>query len=253
MARAANSSAGGFGLLRCSFGSSYGRARRSGAGRDGVRQGPARCGKATDGGTELLSEAPCHPQGWSWRGEVGSGKFCMGVVRHGLVGQCPARAATAARRASALPAALTEGRLARARSGPVGFGKARSGQLWRGAARADDLSTEPFGALCWVLRNPVRVRSGRPGCGAIRQSVARRGGAGQGLISARRTSAFPAGFYGIQLWRGMARSGKARLHMARHGRLRRVRARLRSAGQRQGLTISARRATALPAEFTDNH
>ena len=58
--RAANGSAGGYGLLRCSFGSGYGKAR---TGRP-VR-GPAGCGgvgfaraRAADGGTEGLQAFP---------------------------------------------------------------------------------------------------------------------------------------------------------------------------------------------------
>jgi hypothetical protein len=59
----------------------------------------------------------------------------------------------AARRASVLPAVLSgadELRLGLLRCGVVRRGLVRLGPAARGAVRAD-LSTEPLGALCWVL------------------------------------------------------------------------------------------------------
>ena len=59
-------------------------------------------------------------------------------------------------------------------SGALRHGEARSGLFMRGLATADDLSTEPFGALCWVLLNPVLVRRGKARPGKLRLGVTRR-------------------------------------------------------------------------------
>lgn len=54
-----------------------------------------------------------------------------------------------------------------------------------GAARAD-LSTEPYGALCWVLRNPDMARKGwhrlgEAGSGSVRYVADGSGAVEQGL------------------------------------------------------------------------
>ena len=52
-----------------------------------------------------------------------------------------------------------------ARYGPARLGQARLGTAWQGQVRflADDLSTEGFGPLCWVLRNPDVAWKGEVG------------------------------------------------------------------------------------------
>ena len=74
---------------------------------------------------------------------------------------------------SSLPAILMDGfgkaRPDLAERGLVGHGGARQGK-----ATADDLSTEPFGALCWVLWNPVLARRGKAMLGKLRLGVTRR-------------------------------------------------------------------------------
>ena len=62
-----------------------------------------------------------------------------------------------------------------ARSGVVSFGL-----IWRVGVTADDLSTEGFGPLCWVLRNPDSAERASAGfalarCGSARHGSVRRG------------------------------------------------------------------------------
>jgi hypothetical protein len=73
-------------------------------------------------------------------------------------------------RASALSAAFNKGRLGAVRRGPVWRVRVRSARVGSGAAIADDLSAEPYGALRWVLWNPdvarlVWVEHGSAGSG----------------------------------------------------------------------------------------
>jgi len=64
--------------------------------------------------------------------------------------QGQARATDGGTEGSSLPAILMDGHGA-TRSALASYGMARRSRVWRGLATADDLSTEPFGALCWVL------------------------------------------------------------------------------------------------------
>jgi hypothetical protein len=169
---------------------------------------------------------------------------------------------------------------------PVRQGWVRQGRLWLG--KGCDGSTEGQPSLLlsreqlWqALVEPGRARLGRAWRGLARPGVTR-----QGLtISALSPSGLSAGFSGIQLWSGNAqlgciRSGKVGRGLARRGKSCRqqhgvsseapccslLRADLAGPSAvwrggewrgmampdraRQGLTISARRATALPTEFT---
>lgn len=115
-----------------------------------------------------------------------------------------------------------EGSYGGARRGRVGCGAAGLSLAMSGQARADDLSTEPFGALCWVLRNPDAARPGQE-----RRGVARRGAAGRGmarqqlrqqrwelrlppLLSLRADMARQGPVRHGEAWRGAARHGMAR-------------------------------------------
>jgi hypothetical protein len=72
--------------------------------------------------------------------------------------------------------------------GKTEHGLARRGTLWPGKA---DLSTEPYGALCWVLRNSDVAKRDKARRGKPRSGLEARGGARRGkapLISARRVN-----------------------------------------------------------------
>lgn len=104
------------------------------------------------------------------------------------------------------------------REGTSVQGRAGQGAVRSGLAKADDLSTEPFGALCWVLWNPVLARHGAVGPGkagwsVVRQGTAELGGARQGLQTAARS------FYGGSLLLSM-RAVEAGPGLIRHGWLR---------------------------------
>jgi hypothetical protein len=157
-----------------------GGARRGGAGlgmawRGGLSSGLAR---ATDGGTEglrafpaILTDGFCR----AWRDAVAYGAPGQGAVRQGS-----ARAATAARRASALPAAFTGG-----------SGLTRRGWEWQGKAGCDavsrcwawaaDGSTELLRRLPAVL---IESSRGAAWSGTVWPGNARRGLSGRGKEAA---------------------------------------------------------------------
>ena len=65
----------------------------------------------------------------------------------------------------------------KSRCGATGRGVVWTGEVWPSAVRcgeatADDLSTEGFGPLCWVLRNPDAVWPGADGSGRSRKGGA---------------------------------------------------------------------------------
>ena len=53
-----------------------------------------------------------------------------------------------------------------------------------GEVTADDLSTEGFGPLCWVLRNPDETRLGKARHGVVRRGLVRPGVVRQPLQTA---------------------------------------------------------------------
>ena len=79
---------------------------------------------------------------------AGSSPVRLGAQWHGAV--------MSALRASALSAAFNKGRCGGLWL--VGSVEQWQGQFWHVAARADDLSAEPHGALRWVLWNPDVAR-----------------------------------------------------------------------------------------------
>ena len=146
-----------------------------------------------------------------WRGVLCKGKR-VGAWR-GM-----ATAATAARRATAFPAALIEGSY-----GPAGLGEARMGKIRRGDARSGqaraDLSTEPFGALCWALRNPDLAESGRHWFGTLRKGAAWSGCVDQGPDDGTEPFGVPCHPHGDGL--GAVRLGWLRLNRQWSGTQRR--------------------------------
>ena len=156
-----------------------------------VGLGPARADLSTEG-------LWAFPAGFieSRCGEPRPGTPRPGEAQSGWASLGPATAATAARRASALPAALVECRSGEQWRGAVMRGCARQGAHWRGLATADDLSTEPFGALCWVLRNPDAAWQFRIGFGVVHLGCAQvrlgRSRQAKGQTMARSPSGFPA-------------------------------------------------------------
>lgn len=123
------------------------------------------------------------------------GEAVHGRTWQGVAWPSAALAATAALGASAPSAALIRSRYGFYWTGTARRCGAKQGNARNGAAPAD-LSTEPYGALCWVLRNPdverhgparllralhVRALHVRAGCGAARRGSAK-------LISARRVN-----------------------------------------------------------------
>jgi hypothetical protein len=197
LAWAANSSAGGFGLLRCSFGSSPGETRRCLA-----KHGSAGHGRAWQcvamQGPQTVARRACGPSlpssrmvmawpVWAWHGAAQCGAAMLGDVRQGL------RQQHGGLRLSLLLS--LEGSQGAARRGTVGLGAVDPSWSGFGRVRADDLSTEPFGALCWVLWNPVMAGRGLarhvlPRCGDARHGLARHGLTN----SARRAAALRAEF-----------------------------------------------------------
>ena len=130
------------------------------------------------------ASAKCKPQyGAAWSGMARLGG--QGSARHGEARQGPQ---TVARRGlPSLPSSWMD--MARR-------GLARRGQAWHGDARpgsatADDLSTEPFGALCWVLRNPVLAWRAEAWFGSAGHGTARHGRASQGNTGSRHQPAAP--------------------------------------------------------------
>lgn len=112
-----------------------------------------------------------------------------------------------------------EGSYGGARRGNVGCGAAGLSLAMSGQARADDLSTEPFGALCWVPWNPDVARRDAAGIGK-----AGRGVMPQGTPRARRWHGALRG--SLPSSRGWTWHGKARLGVAWPGRARHGMARL---------------------------
>ena len=88
------------------------------------------------------------------RGGAWQGPEWHGGVGQGVAGPGWARATDGGTEGSSLPAIFTDGRRSgRARigcawRGAVLSGEPRCGEVGSGQATADDLSTEPFGALC---------------------------------------------------------------------------------------------------------
>lgn len=101
---------------------------------------------------------------------------------------------------------------------PVRQGWPRCGAVWRGLATADDLSTEPYGALCWVLRNPDMVCCGLASRGAAEHGRAGLGRARQPLqTAALEPSGSSAALYGGQTGRGSLRRDSVRQHKSWRG------------------------------------
>jgi hypothetical protein len=153
------------------------------------------------------SGSPCRLHWWTrygtarhagaWRVE-----YWPGAARHGLQ--------TAARRASALPAALLGG-LGKARQARVWQGAAGCGAVRPGGPWAADGGTEGFGLPCHPHKGG-RARPGTAGRGSVGLGAAWQGSVRQGLtISALSPSGLSAGFFGIQMWCGRARCGLAGL------------------------------------------
>lgn len=66
---------------------------------------------------------------------------------------------------------------------------------------ADDLSTEGFGPLCWVLRNPDVVRLGFVGLGSVGLGREWRGATRLGMVTAADGSTGGFGSHCCSLWR----------------------------------------------------
>jgi len=123
---------------------------------------------------------PCHPHGWfphgsarrarvgrAWRGCVGQGGLRQGLrQQHGGL-----------RLSLLLSLRVALARTGRPWRGEDGYVQVRPGDLRSGLVWADDLSTEPFGALCWVLWNPVTA-----GHGPAQRVSAWRAGAAHGEL-----------------------------------------------------------------------
>jgi hypothetical protein len=74
------------------------------------------------------------------------------------------------------------------------------GLIWRVGVTADDLSTEGFGPLCWVLWNPDKTRLGKARPGVVSRGLVRLGVARQPLQTAALGALAPtAALFGGQI------------------------------------------------------
>lgn len=197
------------------------------------------CGQAGNGGaradnsTEGLRAFPAVlARERSRRGTVRLNAFGRGGAWFGLAGRGTVRVAMAARRSlwvSLPPSRVVSASLGAVRFGEAGHGLAGLGTPWRGMARARRWhggSHGSFPATLWgghAWARPGAARCGTAGRVAAWHGEAWTGGARQGLISARRASALPAGFFGIQSrqaleWCGAVRHIAAGRVAARHGK-----------------------------------
>jgi hypothetical protein len=131
--------------------------------------------------------------GRSWPVRARRGEARPNAVRSGAL--WPSKGYRRWHGGSSLPAILMDGS-GNARSGLARRGRAWRGEIWRGEdgygqATADDLSTEPFGALCWVLLNPVLAWRAEAWCSGAGHGAARHGRAGQGNTGSRHQPAAP--------------------------------------------------------------